>query len=255
MSGAPLPAGLYFRGYNTCEGCAPPTHVVVWRLVKTVAEATRAADDAREVGLPFGYPMVVHTDEIGVDGGLEGIAIISGMFPSEAEARGWQTGGRVVALTSDNTYWSGPEERRTIVRIVAGNPDPAFAAGEVERLQEHADNWSTEADRDAAVAALKRIRPLCTLAPDSIHLWDPHTNRALATYYRWAPVHCGKKPAYVRWTDTLLHATIIREPNGGHKLVQVVGAECDRPFFEEWPYSEEGKGRSLEPTLVARGGC
>ena len=149
----------------------------------------------------------------------------------------------------------GPRRRR-VVRIRAGEPARAYAADRVEKLQDDVDDWSTEEDRDRATADLAALRPLCVVAPGSIHLWDQRGGEGLSFYYRWAPVRCGAQRAYVRWTDTLLSTAIVPRSGGGYRLVQVVEVSCDVASFEEWRYGPAGKQPEEHPTLAARrGGC
>ncbi len=241
-----LPAGVYFRHhtYSTCEGCAAPSAAVIAGVFGGVREAEQAVRKVSAGRLAVGYPLVVHSEELGLaDASAEGIVVVLGLFSADAEAlrfldevRGELPGARVAPLADSDVAFArfGSKKtnqgspRRVVVRIAAGAPVPAFARAEVDE----------EADRPRKILDTRRdprthAAPLCALEPGALYV---ATDEELRHYYEWAPVRCaGGEPAYVRWQATLLHATI-RHAAGGYRLRQVTGAECDEPSFGEWRY-------------------
>ena len=254
----PLPAGLYFRGYDTCGDCEMPTHVVLAEVLATpgAAEAAVAAIPAAATSTP-GYPLVVHSDELGVVGGDHGIVIVLGLFGSAQAADAWAVAhaprSRVLALLDNESDVEGAK----VVRIAAGVPVAAYDRRAVERVDASLEErtWSTRAEWTAALrAGVEALEPACMLAPGAIQLWEPDVN--FTHWYAWAPVQCGDVEAYVAWANTSLTTTVIPLADGSHEIVQVAGAECDTPILARWPWSPGGKstGDPSHP-LLAQGGC
>jgi hypothetical protein len=241
-----LPAGIYFRHhtYSTCSGCPAPTSAVIAGVFATERAAGEAAARVPADRLQVGYPLVVHTEELGLaDASAEGIVVVEGLFASDAEALRFLDGLRdllpdarvapladaEVAFERLSTKKLNPgSPRRLVVRIAAGPPVPAFDRGQID----------AEADQPRQVLDTRRdpktrAQPICALPPGAIFVAE---DGELHHYYEWAPVRCpGGQPAYVRWQSTLLGATI-RKTGSGARLRQVIGAECDEPSFGSWRY-------------------
>lgn len=258
---APLPAGTYFRGYDTCGGCTTPTHVVLAAIVQTPQAAHDVIAALPTKSLSPGYPLVVHTDEIGLVDPQRGIAIVVGLFGDAEAADAWaaELGVRTTVLpllAADQ--WSPRASGNTRVVRVAVPTANAYERRAVERIEAELQDrqWNTleEADRALRERVLALV-PACTLALGSLQLWTSNDDHRIP-WYQWAPVHCADREAYVAWRDTWLDSSIVQASPGVHEVVQVTGAECDSPILRGWSWTAQGKS-TAEPTKlrIARGGC
>lgn len=245
-----LPAGLYWVGYDTCDGCPRPNAATA-AIVENEA-AARAALAQLPPGLPLGYPLVVHTDELGLaDRSVRGIALVLGLHRSPAQGVQWLRilnehvpEARVFLLGAGESWVGGVG--RTIARIAAGAPVPAYERAAVAELE---NQQSDEIEPEVLAA---RLQPLCTVEPGEIFLAQVDD----LEWYRWAPVRCGDQPAYVTWRATLLGWATVIPTDDGYRLRQVTHVECDQPDIEEWPYDgETGRGRVAGGLPGALGGC
>ncbi len=249
---APLPAGLYFReaGFSTCDGCATPGVAAVLGIVATVQQARELIDSVDRGVLRLGYPMAAHSDEIGLVREDRGIVVVAGLFTDREAAGRWseQVGEALPARTLEpllddpearlrveQTYLDSQREfgdmpTSLVVRIDAPNPIPAWPAEAVEELNR--SESGARIDTDAH-------EPLCQV--ETGDLFVVNHDELSSTYYDWAPVRCGDQPAFVTWRATLLHSTVIPQPDGSYLLNQLIGAECDMPFFQEWVFTRDGR--------------
>lgn len=256
----PLPAGTHFRGYDTCGQCDAPTHAVVAGIVDTPVAAEAAIAALSRVPSDPGYPLVVHTDELGLVDTQRGVAIVLGLFADGDAASAWLvhagTSARVVAL--EGQAWAPSTDAPTRVVRIAVPTAKAYDRRAVLQIEAELEEreWNTLVDRQQALRErVLALAPTCTLAQGSIQLWTPRGDDGLR-WYQWAPVRCGDTDALVAWRDTWLDSSVVPTGDGEHIVVQVTGAECDTPLLAHWPWSRTGKGVG-EPTkpLVARGEC
>lgn len=256
-------AGLYWHPYVTCDDCAVPAAVVAY--VAPDAAAARAIVAALEGRLRLGLPWVIHTDHLGA--GLGGVAVVTGTFSTReaadrAAAGSDPIGGvapRVIAI--EGAY--GPDTPRHVTVIDRGGPVAAWSQADI-RAVDQAMSESDDPDAQQTMKSqarwfareLAKRPPACTVQPGELFVVE---ERELY-WYRYAPVRCGDRPAYVPWTSTLLgHAALVPDGTGGHRLFQIVGAECDSPIIEEWRYDRDGR-HPLTPEdsdgpQLALGGC
>ncbi len=247
LDGLLLPAGLYFRHhtYDTCSdkrSCAPAKAAVLVGIARTAAGAERRAAQAGRTlpALPTGYPLVVHTDELGLaDGTLEGVAVVAGLFRNLRAAHRWHTAcgalhpaARVLPLANSPAAFSrlpaDMPRRHYVVRIDQGLPTPAYAEQDLEQLHPSAPP--------------AKVAPLCSLSPGRLFVFNTRHIR----WYKWAPVRCGNRKAYVRWTRSLLATSVLRRPGGVTLLRQVTGVDCEHPQLTTWRYGPRGR-RPLAP--------
>lgn len=256
-----MPAGTYFRGYDTCGGCNTPTHVLLAALVDTPAAAESVVAALPETSRRPGYPMVLHTDELGLADERSGIAIVVGLFDDAEAANAWAVhdGGRatVVPLLDDDKWWSVPHGSARVVRVAVPMAK-AYDRRAVDRLETELQDREWRTLEEAHTGLRERVLaldPVCTLAQGSIQLWTP--NDAEPTpWYQWVPVRCGDVLAYVAWRDTWLDSSVVTTEGDVYEVVQVAGAECDSPVLRRWSFTSAGKSTD-EPRrpLVARGNC
>ena len=256
----PLPAGTYFRGYDTCGECDRPRHAVVADIVDTPAAAQALIAALPDAPRAPGYPLVVHTDELGPADSQRGIAIVLGLFATAEAANAWAAheggGARVLPLLDDEAWWPSEKGPIRVVRIAVTSAN-AYDRREVERIEAELQDrqWETLAEAQLALRArVLALAPACPLARGSIQLWTRDDGDRIP-WYEWAPVRCGDTEAYVAWRDTWLDSSVVPSGDGGHIVVQVTGAECDTPILGHWAWNTAGKA-SGEPTkpLHARGG-
>jgi hypothetical protein len=235
-----------------------PTALAAY-FVDDIAEARTIA--ARLEGtLALGLPFVVHASEVGL--ARDQIAIVVGAYPGRGDADDAARAvpaiaarrAEVVALPTSDTA-EVPE--RFVVRIDRGARVPAWSRADVEQIETEADESDAlrtmAARRKWVLDRLHAKTPACTLEPGDLFIAASDDLR----WYEYAPVSCGKTPAYVEWTTTLLgHAAIV--PDGsGYRIHQVVGAQCDSPILESWPYDARGRHRAPaaedKPRMVLAG--
>jgi membrane-bound lytic murein transglycosylase A len=248
----PLPAGLYFRqaGYSTCDGCATPEVAAVMGIVATAEQARTLIDSIDRDVLPPGYPLAAHSDELGLVREDRGIVLVAGLFTDREAAELWshqvgealpprtiepllddrQARQRVERTYLDSQRESGDMPTSLVVRVDAPGPIPAWPVEAIAELNRSGSG--ARIDTDA-------VEPLCHV--ETGDLFVVNYDEIRSTYYDWAPVRCGDQPAYVTWRATLLHSTAIPQPDGSHRLNQLIGAECDTPFFREWTFTREGR--------------
>ncbi len=261
----PLPAGIYFRhhAYASCTDCQTPGWALVYRVTADSAEVYRALGALEAVALPLGYPLLAHTDELGLAAETSpGIAVVLGLFPDDVSAALWQAslgewaaGARVMPLLSADDAFarllsaatSDDHRPRRVVRISAGAPVPAYDAQAVERAIAALDRG-----RDAGAAEIVAGLPVLCLIPGGSFFVAP-THPPGGHVYLFAPVDCDGAPAVALWEHTLLDGAIVSSDDG-HELHQIVGAECDSPARACWRYSANGRGELLSDERGA-GGC
>jgi hypothetical protein len=266
-----LPAGLYFRngyldGVVLEQGWPVPTQVVL--LEHDVEDAMKAIPGAV---LGAGYPLVVHTDELGlVNPQLEGIVLVLSLQESREKAEAWLTergvDARIEALLDEEGYWqrlsmlddSGSDElaglpRFMVVQIDAGDPVPAFARDVVDAQMQELGRCEMEDLHDDPPWPV-----LCDVPGGAVFLMDVRTyNRG--AWYHWAPVTCEGAEAYVSWRSTRLGSVIMPSGPDGYRMIQVGGAECDMPCYCEWVVDasarKEGPARCDCPPTCGGEGC
>jgi hypothetical protein len=154
----------------------------------------------------------------------------------------------VLALGTDP--YPTAEAPRHVTVIDRGAPVAAWSKAAVERAEAAADEAElpTEEARKAFVTAHLGA-PACTLKPGDLFVVE----EAELRYYEFAPVRCGRELSYVPWTSSLLGHAVVVPDGDGFRLYQVVGAECDSPIIESWPYGPDGRRKKLETDNVV--GC
>jgi hypothetical protein len=247
-----LPAGIYFRHhiYSTCPGCPTPGAVVLLGVYPDIASARRALAQI-STAVPPGYPLVVHTDELGIvpsELPAEGIALVGGLFESMDHAREFfahQSSARVVPLMSADKAFAdlrrkhGDARRnRFIARIGAGPPVPAYDRSGIDPQGEEVPVIGQESPE---------LEELCRIPPGSIFLVR---HEDVLHHREWVPVDCEGKPAYVRWTDTLVEASIVPRLDGTLCLIQVMSVSCDVPELGYYRYDAQGRQSPSGATRV-----
>lgn len=224
-----LPAGVYWgvESYSPCELdlaaelCVPPRVAVVAGVFGDVAAAVAAVERTAGAGLEFGYPLVVHSDELGlVDEDKRGIAVVLALFAADAEAQAWI--GEHAAIS------------KPAVLPMLGPREAAARRGE------------SEGPHDVVV----RVRAGKTLGGVDCPLPGGSFSVATASdvsaeVYDTVPVRCPDgRETRIPWQHSLVEAVHVRTDRG-RALVQLVGAECDSPAFRRWPVGDDGvaKGR------------
>jgi hypothetical protein len=257
LSGPLLPAGIWYRGhtYSTCWDCPIPQAVVVLDIFGDPAAAERALAAIPAGTLPPGYPLVLHTEELGLEEtSREGIAVLLGLFETMEQARAWRAKtaaafplAEAAALAPEDEAferWLGMQGRR-VVRIQPGEPVPAYSIPDAEALlvAVHCREYGGDADGPCPVPPA--VQPLCVLPPGAVFVTTDDEIGGL--YYDWLPVRCGDRPAFVAWRWTMFASTVIPQADGTWILRQTVGAECDVPNFEEWAFDANGRSPPAEP--------
>ena len=235
----PTPAGVYFWDYGdaVCEGCPEPAVAVAAGVFATPAAAERAVRRWERRRLAPGYPLVAHTEELGVSK-PSGIAVILGLFAAEKDAREWMSrrwkGLRL--LTLGDPHELGHQDSWEPLRVVRMDrrKAQAYKQSEVDQI------YQTLGAARKGVEALRKLKPICEIPAGKIFV----TRNPYAADL-WAPVTCGKTPAYVPITATLFRA-VIRKQKNEIRLHQIVDVECDMPYIDSWLY-DPAKGRSPLP--------
>lgn len=214
-------------------------------------------DQARDLlarapeSLPVGYPLVIHSDQIYSDA-TAGILVIYGLHASLADADAWLGYQAAVGIASSR-YTIDPaiepiakEDARVVTQVLAGTPQRAYRATDVEAAERAAYEAQQWPDPEAVASKLEAA---CTVEPGSIH----DAEATFVEWYRWAPVKCGDAVALIPWRASRLgNAAVIRR-RGGFVLRQVTAVECDAPTFQEWRYTKAGKVG--EAAVAPPGGC
>ena len=242
---SPLPAGDYFRPwYSTCPWCPRPNVAVVAGIFDSDAEA--AAVVARiPAGLPFGYPLVLHSAELGLaDRTRAGVVVVVGLFGDVASARSWRDARGAAfpptslqALMSEEAFSQSLAAKlnpgtppKSVVRIAPGAPVPAFTERELVKLGEGVAWRRSHA---------KPSHPVCLVPPGAIFTVG---EADFQFTYRWAPVRCGAELAYVAWEKTMHKSTVVPAANETFHLVQVTDiASEDEPVYSEWLFDADGR--------------
>lgn len=250
VGGGLLPAGLYWVGYDTCDDCPRPTAATV--VVADDEKAARQVVARVPAGLPLGYPLVVHVDELGlVDRSIRGIAVVLGLHETPERGVEWLAAvqphvpeARLLRL-GESRSWEGGQGL-VVSRIAAGPPVNAYDRAAVEQLE------NQQREEIAPEVLAEQLSPLCAIDAGELFVVGIDDLQ----WYRWAPVRCGDRAAYVPWRATLLGWATVIPVDGGYRLRQVTHVECDQPDIEEWPYSaEEGRGGAERSAPGALGGC
>lgn len=171
-----LPGGRAFRDPD-CR-CKAPTTAVIIALTDDPAITKKSLATLAKTKLPEGYPMVMHTDELGVlKDSIEGVATVIGLFADVDDAAAWtrRWGDRLPPMAMIPLRprgWKPAENARRVIHVAKGEPVPAFTAEAI----------------DAGAA-----EPSCTLAAGSFYF---DTARD-AVREGWAPVRCGADRAFI----------------------------------------------------------
>lgn len=254
-------AGPYWIPYRTCYDCGEPAAVVAY--LTTDPTMAQSIVDRLRPNAPLGMPWVIHTDELAVAGG---IAVVVGTFAAAPAARELAARApRIAGISPVALELNHGDELTTSLtkRITVVDRGPAvvaWAAGDLEAALERVSeppSYRNEAERKQSTErALARLTPACVVRAGSLFVVDE-------SEFQWnefAPVRCGQRRAYIRWTASLLgHAVIVRDGDR-YRLSQVVGAQCDRAIVEDWRYDADGRHREADEgpqadALVAIGGC
>jgi hypothetical protein len=202
---------------------------VIAAVGETPEEAERAVQSAAAPGLAPGYPFAAHTDELGMhDDPRVGIAIVTGLFRSEADAKAAIARGEI---TGDVVSLGSIDEHAPIRQVVAidGEPRPAYASPSA-------------------------TSPSCTLAAHRIFVvssdvvWGPpvlgdsHTGSSeAATAPPRLEVRCNGRSAFVDLTHTRYLTTVMATTEtGGAHVLQSVQVACDTATILRWDF-ERGR--------------
>jgi hypothetical protein len=269
----PLPAGLCsFSGYlhlsAACEGVPTMTHALLLGEVRgrAPAEALVAAWTGK---VPPGYPIVLATSELPLDGEEHRqpesswsaprrslladlpaprhrgtLRVVAGFFADEDTARRWN----VVALGGAGTVHviAGPPplpsddylafERSRDVAVAIVHPAPAYADADVVRAEASVNTRSGGGGEDARWdRALATLKPACAVRAGQVFQTDR------ATLYdqgrRFAPVECdGGRLAWVRWAATRLES-VVRVEKDGAFTYQIIDVMCDSASIDRTPFA------------------
>jgi len=256
-------AGLYWLPYVTCHDCQTPVAIVAY-VTPDPASARRIAR-ALDGTLALGLPYIIHTDELGI--APSGIAIVTGTYSSRSAAATAAATTRLVddrrATVFELAADAGapvPEAPRHVTVVDRGPRVMAWSRTDLDAV-EAALETTTDPDASSSMEAqrawirrkLREHAPACTVQPGDLFVVE---ERELE-WYAFAPVRCGTTLAYIDWTSSLLgHAVVV--PDGtGHRLFQIVGAECDSPIIESWSYDASGRRRAPESDglVASSSGC
>lgn len=232
------------------------------RAVDELARAERALADARTLGLPPGYPLILSYDDMpALDEGRRGLALVAGLFGERASAERWalesRLAGEIVELAPagaaqpmcEGDYEACMGSRVSAVEVFV--PSKAYDAKVLEQLDAEQDQlpW---VGFDRAVArydeALAKLPAACEIEPGRVFLAP--NDKLFRFLRRFAPVRCKDgREAWVSWRATRLQS-VVTVGEGGPELHQVVLVECDVPTIEVRPFTP------TLPTLVASSaGC
>jgi hypothetical protein len=265
----PLPAGIYFRrlsSYTPCHHvddgearglCTDPTHAVIAsEIASTSLDARRVASRVATLPLSPGYPVVTHSDEVGIAGERRGIVFVLGLFANEAAATALRqrlgAGSEVVRLLDDEQaqaraerFAAGADHGPQATRLRSGAGVTVYRGVMQPPLDDDDGELELPPDGGEPDRHLP-LQPLCTLPAGSPVLARPQ--RWSFGYYSWLPVTCDDgRPGWVRWSETMMHTTVTRVPGEDRfEIIRLVGAECDSPIFEIHAYTpERGPGRLI----------
>lgn len=226
--------GTDYRGFPAA-GAA-----VVAGPFATLAEAERAA--GRLTGLSPGYPLLAHTDQLGLAEDARGFVAVAGLLATLEDASRWQAArlpgkaraaalsdehyARLDALYADRTLT--PIPHMAVVTVDAPGGTDAWAA---EPLRARWGRGEAPADG-----------PVCRIEQGASFVIE---DVGALLFYDWAPATCDGAAVYVPWRSTSLAAVVQPHPEGGYEKIQAVGAECDSPAFAGWRHGPEGRGELL----------
>ncbi len=247
-----LPASLTWRDYSICgeddrpKRCVDPVAAVI-DGVYDEAEARKRLQALSSEGLAFGYPMVVHSDELGLeDASLGGVVLVLGLFASSSAAEHWRDEGHKSAKVHGLLRTSALHERQSgkkraqeyiVARVRPGNPVPAYGVGDLSPTTQKA-------------VARKAV---CEIPGGTFALVDKDVLDE--TYYQSLPMTCPDGTgAFVRWDDTLMMSVLGERADGSPGYWQVVEVECDQPQHARWAVDNDGR-RSGKPKLLPNEGC
>lgn len=258
MSKDVLPAGLYFRdGYLGAAASSHqrPAYAVLAGIYPSPELAAPMIAQLRQrADLAPGYPMVVHTDELGLEAPDEGVAVVVAMLAGEQAAQSWVEGNDrkgwpiKALLTAEEAREraSHHDARRVVVRVSPDAPalghDPALITAAEEAM------W------EGAGADPLEVRPptRCIIPPDALFVVAQED--LYRGDYRWVSVTCEDgQPAAVAAQETLLHTLFLPGPQGAYERVQVSGVACDSPSFRRVAVSATGEVREVAMRLAS--GC
>jgi hypothetical protein len=236
------PNSFHGADYRDCADCPSASAVVIAGPFATLSEAQRAAE--RFTGLTPGYPLLAHTDQLGLADDARGFVAVAGFLASLDEAARWQAarlpgradavalamGGehyaRLDVLYSDRTVT--PIPHKAVVTIDQPGGTDAWAAAPLRA------RWGRgEPPVDGPICRIESGASFVVESVESL------------LFYDWAPATCDGVAVYVPWRSTSLAATVQPHPDGGHEKIQAVGAECDSPSFAGWRYGPDGQGEVL----------
>jgi hypothetical protein len=254
-------AGMYWIPYETCDDCAAPAALAAYVTPdEGRARTIRAQLDGK---LAFGLPYVIHTDQLDNGGSRvvvprRGIAVVLGSFGTVDAARDAAKKAPAIAgvhaIVLDLKEWTDSfgDAAHLVTVVDRGAPVPAWSARDIKRMMGVIDNGEYEGSREQAMArALAKLKPLCTVKPGDLFEARAKDQR----WYELAPVRCGREPAYIPWTASLLGHAVIVKQGSGYRLYQVTGAMCDSPNIDEWRYDEHGRHGDGDTPLLASAGC
>lgn len=250
-----LPAGVfYFRhAYTPCKnttwsakGCDVPSVAVVDGIYTEAKARTRLNSIGVGTQYANGYPLVLHTDEIGLkDTSKSGVMIILGLFANGNAAKEWQTKtapkATIMTLKEPGITTNDPDKvnQKRIVRIrpgasVNGYKDTPF-----------------KKDEDMMNPPDKMPEGICKVAAGSFVV----TSDNLGYASKPKPAKCKDgKDVVVHYNDTLLNAMIGEDRQSKWKVWQLTYAECDTGYFSSWPM--EGRAvKNKRTELINDGGC
>lgn len=240
---AVLPAALpapwtSFHGSGHQQGPAA-TATVYLGPYSSLAAASAAAGALS--GAAPGYPILAHTDQLGLAEPGRGFVVVAGMFATTADAAAWQ-GSHLPSGTVGEILPALARYQRldALYAERALTPIPSVVVFSIEqpggvsalRASDVLSRWQ-KGERPVG-------EPLCHIAQGTAF----HTEATALLWYDFAPVQCGDAAAYVPWRATTLTASVHPHADG-YALVQVVGAEHDSPSYAGWRFGPEGRGALL----------
>lgn len=261
VTAGPLPAGTWFRDHpyerSVLDTPPPrPTYAVARGPFRDGRAAERALAAMPRTLWQLGFPWVVASSDLRPAASCaERVFVVSALFASRAEADTFaasERGSHVVMLASGETPGCWESTWPLIER-----PDgaPRLEVTHVERSVDAYDASVIEAlpTTDGPLPDLSHATPACTLTRDRVIVRrdGPDTFRF---GYRWAPVECRGRPAWIPVEATRRH--IVVEPVGeGARLHQLTGVSCDSAHFDVWQLTEEGRVPIAGEPLLFGAGC
>lgn len=213
-----------------------------------LAHAERALAEARGLGLPPGYPLVLSWDDLPARGeNRRGLALVAGLFGARAPAERWARArglsAEIVELapagaaqpTCEDDYEACMASRVSAVEVFV--PTRAYDAQSLEALVAQQDElpWVRF---ELAVArrekALEAVPAACEIEVGRVFLAPK--NRLYRFLRQYAPVRCRDgREAWIPWRATRLES-VVTPGARGPELHQVVLVECDVPTLEGRPF-------------------